>query len=146
MKNLVALASGLLFAVGLGLSGMTKPSKVYGFLNVAGDWDPSLAFVMGGAVVVGVLASLLMKRMKRPALDEQFCLPEKRDVDARLILGAAIFGVGWGLGGVCPGPGVVALASGALPVVVFVAAMLGGMALYRLYDKLASRLAISADG
>lgn len=131
----VAFFSGLLFAVGLGISGMTQASKVIGFLDVSGDWDPSLGLVMGGAVAVGLLTTKVLKGMKAPLCGAVFCLPKKTAVDGRLLAGSALFGVGWGLGGICPGPGVVAAMGGALPVVVFVAAMLAGMGLYRAFDR-----------
>jgi uncharacterized membrane protein YedE/YeeE len=132
-----AFVSGALFALGLGMGGMTQPAKVIGFLDVAGPWDPSLAFVMLGAVGVYGIAFPLIRRRARPALSSAFSIPGRRDVDARLIGGAALFGVGWGLAGYCPGPGIVSLVTGATPVVVFVSAMLVGM---RAADGLAAPL------
>ncbi len=134
-QNLAALASGVLFSIGLVVSGMTVPSNVIGFLDVAGDFRPALAFVMVGAISVHALAVALLRRRARPVCADRFCEPSKRNVDARLLGGAALFGVGWGLGGFCPGPGLVALASGALPAFVFVAAMLGSMALVAERDR-----------
>jgi uncharacterized membrane protein YedE/YeeE len=122
-----AFAAGLLFGVGLVLSGMTQPQKVLGFLDVFGRFDASLLFVMGGAVGVHALAYRLITRRNAPLFASVFALPTRRDVDAKLLLGAAIFGVGWGLSGYCPGPSIVSLAAGATPVVVFVLAMLAGM-------------------
>ena len=122
-----AFLAGLLFGVGLVLSGMTQPQKVLGFLDVFGRFDPSLLLVMGGAVGVHALMYHLITRRNSPLFASTFALPTRRDVDARLLLGAAIFGVGWGLGGYCPGPSIVSLASGASPVVAFVLAMLVGM-------------------
>lgn len=122
-----AFGTGALFAIGLGISGMTKPSKIIDFLDLAGAWDPSLAFVMLGAVAVYFVASRLVMRRPSPLFDVKFRLPTRTDVDARLILGAAIFGVGWGLGGFCPGPGLVTAGSGSLAAVVFVAGMTIGM-------------------
>jgi uncharacterized membrane protein YedE/YeeE len=129
-RMLVALLSGGIFGLGLAVSGMMNPAKVVGFLDVAGDWDPTLAFVMGGALLVTVPAFRWVLRRPRPVLAEDFALPAKRFLDARLIGGSALFGVGWGLSGFCPGPAVAALATGLAPVFVFAAAMLAGMAVY----------------
>lgn len=131
-RMIVALFSGALFGLGLAVSGMANPAKVIGFLDVAGDWDPTLAFVMGGAVLVTLLTFRLVLRRERPVLDEGFYLPKKTDVDVRLVGGAALFGVGWGLSGFCPGPAVVALTTGIPSVFVFFAAMLAGMSLHGL--------------
>lgn len=124
MTGLVAFASGLLFALGLGIGGMTKPSKVIGFLDVAGDWDPSLAFVMGAALVVyGVTARVVLRR-DRPLFDAKFFLPTRKQIDAPLVVGAMLFGVGWGLSGYCPGPAIVSSVTGATDTLVFTAAMI----------------------
>ncbi|GJE59183.1 YeeE/YedE family protein [Methylobacterium trifolii] len=123
-----ALAAGLVFGLGLSLSGMLDPARVRGFLDVTGDWDPSLIFVLGGAVTVSALGYVLSRRLPRPAFDARFQIPAGRRIDAPLILGSAVFGIGWGLSGLCPGPAVAALSTGALPIVVFVLAMLAGMA------------------
>ena len=125
--NLVAFGAGSLFAVGLAISGMTKPSKVVGFLDIAGAWDPSLAFVMIGAIAVHFLAQRLIRRRAFPVFDTKFHLPTRKDIDVRLLLGAALFGVGWGLGGFCPGPALVTAAGGAMGALVFVGAMTAGM-------------------
>lgn len=122
-----AALSGAVFAVGLAISGMTRPAKVVGFLDLSGAWDPSLAFVMVGAIAVHFVATRLITRRARPLFDERFHLPTRKDLDARLLLGAALFGVGWGLGGFCPGPGLVSAASGSLPAFVFVIGMTLGM-------------------
>ena len=122
-----AFCAGLLFGVGLVLSGMTQPQKVLGFLDVFGRFDPSLLLVMGGAVGVHALAYRLITRRNTPLFASHFALPTRRDVDAKLLLGAAIFGAGWGLSGYCPGPSIVSLAAGSTAVVVFVSAMLTGM-------------------
>jgi hypothetical protein len=106
---------------------MTKPSKVVGFLDLFGAWDPSLAFVMIGAIAVHLAAFLLVKRRAAPFFDGRFHLPTRKEVDARLVLGAAIFGVGWGLGGFCPGPGLVSAAGGSAAAIAFVVAMTAGM-------------------
>lgn len=129
---LAAFLSGTLFALGLGIAGMTRPGKVVAFLDVAGAWDPSLAFVMAGAVATHALLLRRIVRRDAPVLGGRFALPTRRDLDGRLIAGAALFGVGWGLVGYCPGPAVTSLAAGRTEPVVFVAAMLAGMAFHRV--------------
>jgi uncharacterized membrane protein YedE/YeeE len=131
LKMLVNLVAGVLFGLGLAVSGMVDPQKVIGFLDVAGHWDPTLAFVMGGALLVAIPAFRLIFRRSRPVLADDFDLPTKDSLDASLLGGAALFGVGWGLSGFCPGPSVTALASGLVPVFAFVAAMIAGMALHK---------------
>lgn len=131
-KLLPPLVSGTLFGAGLTLSGMTDPARVRGFLDVLGRWDPTLAFVMGGAVIVMAIAWRIQARMKRPLFGETFSLPDRRDFDRRLIAGSALFGVGWGIAGLCPGPAVASLALSPLSVLPFLAAMLAGMALHNL--------------
>ncbi|MEQ8231071.1 MAG: YeeE/YedE family protein [Gammaproteobacteria bacterium] len=126
MRGLSFFLVGLLFAVGLGISGMTQPTKVIGFLDVAGSWDPALMFVMGGAVVIGFFGYRFVLRRPAPFFAPAFDLPTRRDIDARLFGGAALFGAGWGLAGFCPGPALVALASGSSDVVTFVVAMFVG--------------------
>lgn len=132
---LAAFAAGLLFALGLGIGGMTQPARVIGFLDVAGRWDPTLALVMAAALTVYAPLYRLIVRRRAPLLGERFEVPTRRDLDAALLLGAAVFGVGWGLAGFCPGPAIVSLASGRLDPLVFTAAMLAGMALYRRATK-----------
>jgi uncharacterized membrane protein YedE/YeeE len=134
-QTLVSGLSGLLFGVGLLVSGMTRPSKVVGFLDVTGAWDPSLAFVMMGAIAVHFVAYRIVPRMPSPLLGGSFSIPTRADVDARLVTGAALFGLGWGLGGFCPGPALVTLATGGRDVLVFVGGMLGGMVLFQVVDK-----------
>lgn len=132
-RMLAYLASGLLFGLGLAVSGMVNPEKVIGFLDVAGDWDPTLAFVMGGALLVAIPAfRFVIAERSKPVFEDDFELPEAEEVNARLLGGSAMFGVGWGLSGFCPGPAVTALTSGLAPVFAFVAAMVAGMALYKL--------------
>ncbi|MDX6380577.1 MAG: uncharacterized protein QOI57_1601 [Rubrobacteraceae bacterium] len=131
LRMLVTLLSGTLFGLGLAISGMVNPAKVIGFLDIAGDWDPTLAFVMGGALLVTVPAFRLILKRESPVLADDFELPTKKDLDARLLGGSALFGVGWGLSGFCPGPAVTALATGLMPVFAFVAAMIVGMAVYK---------------
>lgn len=130
MRILTALISGTLFGLGLAVSGMMNPQKVIGFLDVAGAWDPTLAFVMGGALLVTIPAFRLILGRPRPVLADGFSLPTNSSLDARLIGGSALFGVGWGLSGFCPGPAVAALVTGLTPVFAFVAAMMAGMVLY----------------
>jgi uncharacterized membrane protein YedE/YeeE len=121
-----SFAAGIVFALGLGISGMTRPIKVIGFLDFFGNWDPSLACVMVGAIAVYFIANRWRGHMRSPLLAAKFSVPTRTDLDARLILGAAIFGVGWGLSGFCPGPALTSLATGASSVVIFVVAMAAG--------------------
>ena len=132
VRPLVAFATGMLFALGLGLGGMTQPRRVLAFLDVAGAWDPSLAFVMAGAVGVFALAWRVAQRVRRPVFAAAFDVPARRTIDARLVAGALVFGIGWGVAGMCPGPALTSLASGEAAALVFVAAMLAGMAVHRL--------------
>jgi hypothetical protein len=136
MNGLAALASGAVFAVGLVVGGMTRPSRIVGFLDLFGNWDPTLAFVMAGAVGThfGMLRWIL--RRPSPVLAPRFVLPTRKDVDLPLLIGAVLFGAGWGLGGYCPGPAVVSLAAGNPNTWVFVGAMLLGMLLFTVYDRL----------
>lgn len=127
-KLLPPLVSGTLFGAGLTLSGMTDPARVRGFLDVFGSWDPTLAFVMGGAVLVMAIAWRIRNRMGTPIFAERFSLPDRKDLDGRLIAGSILFGIGWGLAGLCPGPAVASLALAPLGVAPFVLAMLAGMA------------------
>lgn len=131
LRIVVALLAGALFGFGLSLSGMLDPARVLGFLNLAsGHWDPSLAFVLGGAVLVAVPGVMLQRRLRHPLFDDSFHLPEKTEIDRRLVAGSALFGAGWGLAGFCPGPAVSALSMGLVPVLLFVAAMAAGMMLH----------------
>lgn len=146
---LTSFGSGVIFALGLGISGMTRPVKVIGFLDFFGAWDASLAFVMIGAIAVYFVAYRWCGSMRSPWFAPTFALPKRSDLDSRLLLGAAIFGAGWGLGGFCPGPALTSLASGALPVLIFVAAMVAGMYLHGWVNELgarASNWAISSPG
>lgn len=132
MKPLaLAMLAGALFALGLALGGMTVPARVTGFVTVGDHWDPGLAFVMIGAIAVHAPLLRLIRRRRAPLLAERFHWPTATAIDARLIAGSAIFGVGWGLSGYCPGPALVSLAAGGVPVSVFVAALLAGSALGR---------------
>lgn len=130
MSQVFGFLSGLVFGLGLILAGMTDPRKVKAFLDLAGAWDPSLALVMGGAIAVGVFAFARAGRRQRSWAGELMEIPSTRVVDRRLIVGGILFGVGWGIGGFCPGPALVALGSGMTEAAVFVAAMLAGMVLY----------------
>jgi uncharacterized membrane protein YedE/YeeE len=137
MKIIIAaFLSAFVFGIGLALGGMTLPSKVIGFLDITGNWDPSLAFVMVGAISVHAVTYRLIMKRPRPILSAKFLVPTRRDIDAKLVVGSIIFGAGWGLGGFCPGPALVALATGQAKVLVFVAAMCGGIVLHRVYAKL----------
>jgi hypothetical protein len=122
--SVVALAAGLLFGAGLVVGGMTSPDKVRGFLDVTGAWDPTLVFVMGGAVLLHTVAYWLVKGRTSPVLADAFQIPSRKDIDAKLLLGAAIFGLGWGVGGYCPGPAITSLPGGGISVSAFVVAML----------------------
>lgn len=135
MKGLISLLMGILFALGLGISGMTQPHIVRGFLDVFGEWDWSLMGVMIGAIGVHSITFRLIMKRSSPVLDTNFQLPTKKDFDARLILGAMIFGIGWGWTGICPGPGIVSLASGDKFFFYFVASMLVGMKIFQLAEK-----------
>lgn len=131
---IIPLVSGTIFGAGLTIGGMTDPARVRGFLDLFGAWDPTLAFVMGGAVVVMALAWAVQRKMLRPAFAEGFALPDRSDITPRLIGGSALFGIGWGIAGLCPGPGFAALAIAPGSAAIFIAAMLAGMALVRLVD------------
>ncbi len=135
MNRVSEFLVGLLFGLGLMLSGMTDPGKVLGFLDLAGAWDPSLALVMGGAIAVGVAAFALAKKRTLTFFGGALHWPDASAVDKRLVLGSLVFGVGWGLAGFCPGPAVVSLAAGQPKAAVFVAAMLAGMALFEWADR-----------
>ena len=138
MRTMTALLAGLVFGIGLIVSGMTNPAKVLGFLDLAGRWDPSLALVMGGAIALGVLAFQMARRRSESLLGEPMRLPAATRVDRRLLLGALAFGVGWGLAGFCPGPGLASLASGGVKPAIFSGAMIAGMALYELLGRVAA--------
>ena len=127
---------GGLFAVGLGLAGMTQADKVTGFLTPFGDWDPSLALVMGGAVVVHALTWRVATSLPHPVFSLEYRIPRVNDIDGRLVGGAALFGVGWGLGGYCPGPGIASAVSGAVAPLVFVGTMLVGMGIHAMYTRM----------
>ena len=135
MPIVTAWLAGLVFGLGLIVSGMADPAKVLGFLDLAGAWDPSLALVMGGAIGVGLVAFALAKRRQRSLLDLPMQLPGDRSIDQRLVLGSLLFGVGWGVAGFCPGPAVLALGLGQSKAVVFVLAMGAGMGLFEWLER-----------
>lgn len=135
MKNLVAFGTGVLFACGLGLGGMTQPHIVKGFLDVFGEWNLMLLGVMMGAIGVHAIAYQAIMKRKSPLLNSTFFIPTRKDIDKKLILGAALFGLGWGWAGICPGPGLVGLASGQVEFFIFILAMLSGMGIYKLTEK-----------
>ena len=139
MMVLMSLLAGLVFGLGLIVSGMANPAKVLGFLDLAGAWDPSLAFVMGGAVGVGLVAFFLVRRRTVSWLGAPMKLPTARGIDRRLVGGSLLFGIGWGVAGFCPGPALVTLGMGNVKALVFVAAMLVGMGLFELFELRARR-------
>jgi uncharacterized membrane protein YedE/YeeE len=135
MIALASLLAGLVFGLGLIVSGMANPAKVLGFLDLAGAWDPSLAFVMAGAIAVAMVGFLAARRRTLSILGVQMRVPSARRIDRRLVLGSLLFGVGWGVAGFCPGPGLVALGMGEPKALVFVAAMLAGMGIFELLER-----------
>lgn len=145
MQGLTALMAGLIFGLGLIVSGMANPAKVLGFLDLAGAWDPSLALVMGGAIAVGTIGFALARRRAVCWLGSPMQLPTATKVDRRLLLGSTLFGVGWGLAGFCPGPALTALGMGEVKALVFVAAMLAGMALYEYIESRRAAVAATAS-
>ena len=135
MHRLSEFIVGLLFGLGLLLSGMTDPGKVLGFLDLFGQWDPSLAFVMGGAILVGFFAFAVAKKRTSSFLGGALSLPKSNVIDKRLVIGSLLFGAGWGMAGFCPGPAVTSLGTGNPKAVIFVIAMVAGMALYELANR-----------
>lgn len=133
--NLASLFAGLLFGLGLIVSGMANPEKVLGFLDIAGLWDPSLAFVMGGAILVGLVAFTLARKRTSSFLGFDMKLPTSTRIDKRLVIGSVTFGVGWGIAGFCPGPGLVALGAGEIKAIVFVGSMVAGMILFHVIES-----------
>ncbi|CAB3889406.1 hypothetical protein LMG3410_03735 [Achromobacter aegrifaciens] len=139
MVALIAFGSGLVFGLGLIISGMANPAKVLGFLDLAGAWDPSLAFVMGGAVLVTAAGFALLRRRRASLSGEPLRWPTATRVDVRLAVGSMAFGAGWGLAGFCPGPALVAASAGVSEALIFVAAMVAGMAIFSVLEKFKSR-------
>jgi len=144
MNILIAGIVGLVFGIGLVVSGMTDPAKVTGFLDLAGNWDPSLAFVMGGAILVGLVAFRFAGKRERSLLGEAMRLPTATLIDRRLVLGSLAFGAGWGLAGYCPGPALASLATGGAKPWIFALAMLAGMGLFELFERARTRGAHAA--
>ena len=143
LSNLSAWIVGLIFGMGLLVSGMANPDKVLSFLDLAGAWDPSLALVMGGAIRVGSIAFAMASKRERSLIAEPMRIPTRRDLDTPLILGSLGFGVGWGLAGFCPGPALVALGAGEAKAVIFVVSMLAGMGLYELITRKAAQRTVT---
>jgi uncharacterized membrane protein YedE/YeeE len=135
MNTFVSLLVGVLFGIGLIVSGMADPAKVLGFLDLAGAWDPSLAFVMGGAIAVGLPAFALARRRSRAWLGAEMRLPTAREIDRRLVAGSLLFGIGWGVAGFCPGPALVALGMGEAKALLFVLAMVAGMGAFEVFER-----------
>ena len=135
MLIFTSLLAGLVFGLGLIVSGMANPAKVLGFLDLTGAWDPSLALVMAGAIGISFFAFLFAKKRSRSLIGADMKLPTGRSIDRRLVIGSTLFGIGWGVAGFCPGPGLVALGLGEVKALIFVAAMLAGMVLFELLEK-----------
>ena len=135
MTIFASLLAGLVFGLGLIVSGMADPAKVLGFLDLGGAWDPSLAFVMAGAIAVGAVAFAVARQRTVSLLGAAMQLPTSRDIDGRLVIGSVVFGIGWGVAGFCPGPGLVALGMGEAKALVFVLAMLVGMGAFELLER-----------
>lgn len=141
LRFLSAFAAGLLFSLGLSVSGMVQPGKVQGFLDFTGDWEPALMFVMGGAVLVYSISFWLIHRQRKtPLAEARFLVPTRSDITPSLVIGAVLFGAGWGLAGFCPGPAIVSLGTGAGTVMLFVGAMIGGMYLFEVVDPMIQKL------
>lgn len=134
-RSIIALLSGTLFGFGLALSGMMDPARVRGFLDILGDWDPTLAFVMGGALLVMALAWLMRGKLHKPVMCDEFSLPGTTLIDGKLVGGAVLFGIGWGIAGLCPGPAIASLATYPGQALVFIVAMIVGMAAFRLTER-----------
>lgn len=140
MKLVMALVAGLLFGLGLIVSGMTNPAKVVGFLDLAGAWDPSLAFVLGGAVLVGAATYPHVVKRPKSLLQEVLRLPTATRIDSRLVIGSITFGIGWGLAGYCPGPALASLVQGGVQPTLFVLAMVAGMLLFEVFERASHKL------
>jgi uncharacterized membrane protein YedE/YeeE len=135
MHIVSAFIVGLVFGIGLIIAGMTNPAKVQGFLDLAGNWDPSLAFVMGGAILVGLVAFRFAGKRQRSLLGEAMRLPTATHIDRRLVLGGLAFGAGWGLAGFCPGPALASLATGGVKALIFTGAMVAGMIVFEILER-----------
>lgn len=145
MNNLVTLIVGLIFGFGLALAGMTQPQKVLGFLDVAGNWDPSLLFVLGGAVGVTVISFRFILKLKKPLLAPAFILSELHQIDKELVVGAMLFGMGWGIGGYCPGPAIASFAAPNWEIWVFFPALIAGYLLHRFWFTQQPKQEVSAS-
>lgn len=135
MKSIMSLVAGFIFSIGLVISGMINPDKVIGFLDIFGKWDFSLAFVMGGAVLINLITFKFLRMKESPFLNDKFEWPKSTDIDSKLIIGSSLFGIGWGLIGICPGPGIVNLATFDPKIIVFVLSMLTGMIIYKFFKR-----------
>ncbi|MGZ3252926.1 MAG: DUF6691 family protein [Burkholderiaceae bacterium] len=144
MAIFISLLTGLIFGLGLLVSGMTNPAKVLGFLDISGNWDPSLVFVMAGAIVIGFFAFTIASKRTVSLLGLDMKLPQENRIDRRLIIGSALFGIGWGIAGFCPGPAIVSLGMGEIKAIIFVAAMLLGMAIFELLERRAIRRIVNS--
>ncbi len=134
-QSVVSLFSGFLFGIGLALSNMVNPDKILNFLDVTGDWDPSLALVMAGALSVSFLAFRFIPRREKPLFENQFRLPTRTDIDKSLLIGAGLFGIGWGMAGLCPGPAIANLGLGGINSMIFVFSMIAGLVTHRYFSK-----------
>lgn len=132
MRIVISLIAGLIFGGGLAYSGMADPKRVQGFLDLFGNWDPTLVFVMGGAIIPMSVAWLIQRRLMKPVADNSFDLPGTSRIDSKLVGGSALFGIGWGISGLCPGPGIADLSINPLPAAAYVAALLAGMVIHRI--------------
>lgn len=139
LRHLSALVAGLIFGLGLVISQMINPAKVISFLDVFGSWDPSLAFVMGGGLIVTAIGYRLVWRNPKPFAVDKFQIPGNRTIDKRLAIGAILFGIGWGLVGLCPGPAITALLIGGIPTVIFLGAMIAGMIIFEGFNRIQNR-------
>ncbi|WP_127717080.1 DUF6691 family protein [Halobacteriovorax sp. HLS] len=135
MKVILSMIAGVIFSFGLVISGMINPDKVIGFLDIFGQWDYALAFVMGGAVIFNLITFKLLKKKDRPFFNGNFEWPTRKDIDSKLIIGSALFGIGWGLIGICPGPGIVNLISLDTKVFTFVGSMVAGMLIFKIFTQ-----------
>lgn len=135
MKRITEYIVGLLFGMGLIISGMANPEKVLGFLDITGTWDPSLAFVMGGGVLVGLFAFTAAKKRQTACLGDPMNLPSSTSITPRLVIGSLLFGIGWGLAGICPGPALISMAAGQWKALLFVIAMIAGMSLFTVFEN-----------
>lgn len=145
MTLITSFLSGLVFGIGLIVAGMANPAKVKGFLDLAGNWDPSLALVMAGAIGVGLIAFRVAHNRMETMLGVELKLPRNVHIDRRLVLGSVLFGIGWGIGGFCPGPGIVAVGAGEIKAVVFAVSMIAGMAVFELLEKRAATARADAE-